>query len=196
MPASLCAITGLTIAGSGIVNLVVVSGHQLFRVSGHFLLDFEEICLIRYFGVEQEVHIGADVATIGAGCFSLCRSLLTVKFGSGCQISNLSESAFAGCSSLASICIPSSIQTISKSCFADCTNLSNVTFEIGSRLTNLGESAFAGCSSLESICVPSSIETISRCCFLLLQFPLQLHHSFEGDIRTGLRSFECSGLSV
>jgi hypothetical protein len=34
-------------------------------------------------------------------------------------VSNLGNSAFSECSSLRSICIPSSIETISQSCFGD-----------------------------------------------------------------------------
>jgi hypothetical protein len=88
-----------------------------------------------------------------------------LAFESGSQLWALGDSAFFGCSSLESICIPSSIQTISKACFNSCRRLLNLTFVRGSRIVNLCESAFGDCSSLQSICIPSSVETISDFCF-------------------------------
>jgi hypothetical protein len=52
----------------------------------------------------------------------------------------LGESAFERCSSLRSICIPSSVESIPELCFKDCTRLSNLTFEAGSKLLNGSES--------------------------------------------------------
>jgi hypothetical protein len=80
-------------------------------------------------------------------------------------LSTLGEGAFSNCSSLQSICIPSSIETIASLCFWNCDNLSVLTFESCSKISNLGEAAFANCSSLQSICIPSSIEMISNRCF-------------------------------
>jgi hypothetical protein len=69
------------------------------------------------------------------------------------------------CSSLRSICIPSSVTAIPSRCFSYCTQLSSVKFEAGSRISTLGESAFHSCASLQSICLPSSVETVSTLCF-------------------------------
>jgi hypothetical protein len=52
-----------------------------------------------------------------------------VTFGPGCQLLSFPESLFKGCSSLRSICIPSSIETISPRCFAGCGNLGNIIIE-------------------------------------------------------------------
>jgi hypothetical protein len=45
---------------------------------------------------------------------------LSVRFDVGGRISTLGDHAFSYCSSLQSICIPSSIEVISKCCFACC----------------------------------------------------------------------------
>jgi hypothetical protein len=42
--------------------------------------------------------------------------------------------AFQACSSLESICIPSSVETISTSCFIHCFNRCTITFERRTRL--------------------------------------------------------------
>jgi hypothetical protein len=73
--------------------------------------------------------------------------------------------AFGDCTSLSSICIPSSVQIISIQCCSGCANLSTVTFEPGSKLSRLKDEAFRGCSSLSSICLPSSVQSIDGDCF-------------------------------
>ena len=47
-----------------------------------------------------------------------------------------------------SITIPASVSLISDSCFAGCTSLRSIVFERGSELWNIPESAFAGCENL------------------------------------------------
>jgi hypothetical protein len=73
-------------------------------------------------------------------------------------------SALLVCSSLRSICIPSSIETIADNCLFACANLSHLTFESTCQALILSECAFEG-ASLRSICLPSSIQTISELCF-------------------------------
>jgi hypothetical protein len=60
-----------------------------------------------------------------------------VTFESGCKLSRIGRSAFWRCSSLSSICIPSSVEQLCASCFADCNGLSSVTFESGSKLSSV-----------------------------------------------------------
>jgi hypothetical protein len=55
-----------------------------------------------------------------------------VTFESGSLLSGLGKSAFLCCSSLSSMCIPSSVEVLREGCFYGCTALSNVTFESGS----------------------------------------------------------------
>jgi hypothetical protein len=88
-----------------------------------------------------------------------------VTFESGTNISILGKSAFQGCSSLQSICIPSSIQIIGDFCFSECEAMSDLTFESGCQVSILGDSACSACSRLQAVCIPSSIETICSSCF-------------------------------
>jgi hypothetical protein len=69
-------------------------------------------------------------------------------------------SAFAQCSSLASISIPSTVQKLGRECFGRCGALQIVTFESGSRPSCIEDRAFSDCPSLGSICIPSSLEPI------------------------------------
>jgi hypothetical protein len=90
------------------------------RVSGHFLMSFRESRLLRYFGHESEVNIGSDIEGIAPGCFSGCESVVRVRFASDCRLRVLDSAAFAGCSSLQSICIAPSIERIDGDCFQIC----------------------------------------------------------------------------
>jgi hypothetical protein len=58
-----------------------------------------------------------------------------VTFEPGCRLSTLGESAFAGCSSLRSIFIPSSIEAISRFGFRQCENLVRIVLESGGELS-------------------------------------------------------------
>ena len=87
----------------------------------------------------------------------------------------ISESAFEGCTSLASLTIPPKVTTIGANAFKDCASLSTLnntstavttigshafdgcallpTFTIGAKVTSIGEGAFANCSSLTKFTV-------------------------------------------
>jgi hypothetical protein len=166
IPASLRQVTGLAVQESGIDKVIVDDGNPFFRICDDFLIDSRDnVSLIRYLGKGRDVIVCGNVESISAGCFSSCDSVCCVRFASDCHILRFGESAFWNCSSLESICIPSSIETIPESCFRLCKHLLNVTFESGSSISILGESAFYWCSGLQSICLPSSIEPISKYCF-------------------------------
>jgi hypothetical protein len=152
-------------AHSGIRDVLVGADNISLAASANFVTDFDETCLIRYVGTEEEVTIWSDVEVICIGCFVSCPSVLSVRFEPGCKVSILGIYAFASCPVLHSICIPSSVETLSRSCFERCKALLNVSFEAGCHIATLGESAFMDCSALQSICIPSSIKTISTQCF-------------------------------
>jgi hypothetical protein len=165
IPGGVRDFSGLVLAGSAIRTIVFEAPNTPFRVSGDFLVESDETCLARYLGNDSEVLIRKEVTTIGTGCFSRLASLLSVTFECGSRLSVVGASAFQGCVSVKSICIPASVQAISERCFARCEALHIVTFEVGCRVSVLGVKAFFACSSLESICVHSSVETISKKCF-------------------------------
>ncbi|MDR2701566.1 MAG: leucine-rich repeat protein [Spirochaetaceae bacterium] len=73
---------------------------------------------------------------------------------SGSTITSIGESAFYGCTGLASVTIPNSVTSIGEEAFNSCTSLTNVT--IPNSVTSIGYLAFQGCTSLTAINVNTS----------------------------------------
>lgn len=86
--------------------------------------------------------------------FENCTALQELKLAEG--LTTLGQRAFAGCSSLERVRVPSAIQTFPNQVFADCTSLCEV--ELAEGIRQIGYEAFAGCSALVEITIPSSIE--------------------------------------
>ncbi|HEY1786503.1 MAG TPA: leucine-rich repeat domain-containing protein [Verrucomicrobiae bacterium] len=70
----------------------------------------------------------------------------------------ISQDAFANCTSLTSVTMPSSITNIAVSAFFDCSSLTNVT--IGNGVISIIGDAFYGCSNLTSVTIPASVTSI------------------------------------
>ena len=70
----------------------------------------------------------------------------------------INESAFEGCDTLAKLTIPDSVTHIGNDAFRDCTSLANLT--IPDSVTHIGNGAFQGCSSLANLTIPDSVTHI------------------------------------
>lgn len=98
------------------------------------------------------VVVGEGVTHIGDYAFAECSALKTVSLPTG--LVSIGESAFDGCSSLESIAIPDSVTTISDYCFYNCSKLGTV--QIGSGVATIGSFVFYGCTSLTGFTVSES----------------------------------------
>ncbi len=126
-----------------------------------------------------DLVIPDSVTSLGDRAFIYCRSLHSVKIGSG--ITAIPDGAFNGCNSLTSVEIPSTVTSIGESAFFDCYSLpsintgANVTeigasafgrndaltsVTFGDKLETIGESAFGECIALTSVTLPASLKTI------------------------------------
>jgi hypothetical protein len=155
---------GETFISSHFDTITLESGNFHFRIRDHFLLDLNEICLVRHFGKDEDIGIPDEIETIGHHSFSSSEFLRSVSFGAGSRLRLIAFGAFDS-SGLCSITIPSSVEEIEPQVFCCCERLSRVTFEAKSNLRRIRSRAFLGCSALESFCIPSSVELIGEYCF-------------------------------
>ena len=77
----------------------------------------------------------------------------------GKPVTEISNNAFAGCTGLTGINIPTSVTTISDSAFTGCTGLTGIT--IPASVTSIGSGAFAGCTGLTGVTIPASVTSLS-----------------------------------
>ena len=75
----------------------------------------------------------------------------------------MGESAFYGCSSLASATIGNAVENINSSTFYNCKSLENIKF--GTGVKTIGKNTFYGCSSLQTIEMPKNVISIGDYAF-------------------------------
>lgn len=78
-------------------------------------------------------------------------------------MTSIGHRAFASCSSLTSITIPSSVLSIGEWAFYYCDSLKSI--DIPSSVSSIGDYAFSRCSSLTSVNIPSSVSEIGKYTF-------------------------------
>ncbi len=79
------------------------------------------------------------------------------------NVTKIGQYAFADCSGLSSITIPSSVTSIKGWAFSNCRSLPTII--IPSSVTSIEDYAFYECSSLTSITIPSSVTSIDGSAF-------------------------------
>jgi hypothetical protein len=98
---------------------------------GSFLVDFEGLSLVQYFGRSATVTIPDGIRVLLPSCFSMCPLLSSLR-------------------------IPSSVDVLCSNCFDSCDSLREITFSAPSLLSLIESPAFFGCPFLELIRLPES----------------------------------------
>ncbi len=111
------------------------------------------------------VNIPTTVTRIGLNAFYGCTSLASVVIPS--SVTTLLDSAFRDCTSLTSLTIPGSIATINDNAFYGCTSLERAVLGYG--VTRVGYQAFRNCSKLLSIEIPDSVASFGSSAFMNCQ---------------------------
>jgi hypothetical protein len=146
--------------GSSFENVVIDESNPHYFVSGDFIVAFDGMRLIRYFGHSENVIICREIQAVGGYCFHQCNSVATVAFEPDSQLTIFGECAFSHCSALKSIRISAQVERISAYSFSQCSSLVEVAFEQGSKLTRIDREAFLDCHSLRSFTVPAQLEIL------------------------------------
>ncbi|MBQ5844805.1 MAG: leucine-rich repeat domain-containing protein [Alistipes sp.] len=95
-------------------------------------------------------------ATIVSNSYDASKECWVITFSG--EVTEIGNSVFKDCSSLASVTIPDSVTEIGDYAFQYCSNLSSVT--IGNSVNSIGMYAFFECSSLSSVTIPNSVTEI------------------------------------
>jgi hypothetical protein len=89
---SLCALVA-----PNLQDIVIEEGNLSFKVRGNFIVDFEGLSMVRYFGQLCEVTIWRNIRKLSSGCFAECRTVSNVIFESDSQLSCIESYAFSDC---------------------------------------------------------------------------------------------------
>jgi hypothetical protein len=156
-------IDGSAFRGLRSKSLSLSGDNPRIRVVDSFLEGQCGSIIYRYLGCCASVVIPSSVVVLGRSSVLDCKSLESVIFESGSQLSRIEYSAFYG-SGLKSITIPSSVVVLGKDCFGRCWSLKSVAFESGSQLSRIEDFAFRECQ-LESIVIPPKTDFIDGSAF-------------------------------
>ena len=110
-----------------------------------------------FYGIDSitKVTLGEGATSIGDSAFQGCTSLATVTFAEGSQLESIGDSAFQGCTSLATVTFAqdSQLESIDSYAFSNCRNLTEIT--LPSSLKSIGDSAFSNCTNLTTVTIES-----------------------------------------
>ena len=74
------------------------------------------------------------------------------------NVTSIGESAFSGCSGLASVTIPEGVTSIGESAFSGCKRLTSIIVQSGkekpSKIKEIGKNIFSGCVELKKVSIP------------------------------------------
>ena len=99
---------------------------------------------------------GVPVTEIGDSAFAGCKGLIGVTIPDSVKV--IGYGAFAGCERLIDINIPNSVEEIGEQTFWNCVELIGVT--IPDSVKGIGSGAFLGSEKLRSVFVPKSVEIV------------------------------------
>ena len=110
------------------------------------------------------------------------------------SVTRIDEYAFANCSGLKSVTIPSSVKSIGDIAFANCSKLTSITIPEG--VTSLGSDAFGNCGGLVSVTIKGNLKHLEEATFQGCG-KLTTVNLPAGLTRIGLYAFEgCTSLAT
>lgn len=158
---------------------------------------FEECTLL------ESIKLPESITYIGSYAFHNCQSLTSIVIPEGVKYrpdgdyyDDYGYSWFAGCSSLESVILPSTLEELPSYCFENCVSLTTITIPEGIDVIPYG--CFSGCEQLSTINIKTPIKQICnsafRECSMLTSFDLShLSNSYDEDY---YEEYSCLGESA
>ena len=112
----------------------------------------------------KKVVVPSGLTNIGSYAFYKCENLEEVVFPADSELGNIKNNAFAGCTSLTTITIPTSVITIGASAFRDCTALTAIDLT-GVEISTISAYLVYGCENLTSFTIPTTVKNIKENAF-------------------------------
>jgi hypothetical protein len=106
-------------------------------------------------GKTSSYTVPESIDTIESSAFAWCTSLTAITLPSG--LLSIGDFAFDGCG-LENVEIPGKVSAFGNGAFADCSSLKKVTIDNG--VKKVGISAFNYCAALEEVNIPASVDSI------------------------------------
>lgn len=101
---------------------------------------------------------GYDIVAIGDEAFANCTELMSLTIPS--SVTSIGESAFYGCTSLEALTIPDGVTELESGTFFQCSSLSDL--DLGSGVQSFGDMVFGYCTSLTELTLPDTLETMGN----------------------------------
>ncbi len=143
-----------------LVSITVEEGNSVYHSAGNCIIETASKTLIA--GCNNSIiPTDGSVTSIEDYAFASCTSLTNISIPSG--VTSIGDYAFRGCSSLTNISIPSGVTSIGDYAFRGCSSLTNISIPSG--VTSIGDYAFEGCTALTNISIPSGVTSIGDYAF-------------------------------
>jgi len=171
------------------------SDSKTLTISGHGAMGDEstlnnQIPWTNFKSYITTVIIEDGVTNISEGAFANCTSLQSIRMPE--SITRIERTAFYKCASLQSIRMPESIKIIDSYAFSECSSLE--TIDLPSNLYMIGDYAFYHCLALSEIHIPSKVYDIGTKAFYWC-YNLKLLTISSKQASIGSDAFsKCSGL--
>lgn len=124
-------------------------------------IDFDDLGIL----VSSRYHVQRivlpDSVKAFAGAFATCSSLKEIILPS--SLTKISVNAFEACTGLEKITFPDNVTSICTGAFAECIGLTHI--DIPDDVTHIGVAAFAGCINLTNIEIPKGVTYIAKQAF-------------------------------
>lgn len=133
------------------------------KLSSFTVLEIADYAFMNNKDIESVSFANAKaIDAIGEFSFAGCTSLKSVNIPS--TLDKIGFGSFMGCTSLTDINISSNISVINGQVFQNCTSLTE--FTVPNSVGTISDFSFAGCTSLEKVVIPKTVKNISDKAFL------------------------------